>query len=136
MTPEDLATIRAGYLSYSGYPTPDIAALCDALEEAWTERDEQWDERLAALAESRRMLARAERAEATIREMAADALSREAQYEELERAELARDAMWEKDRAALARVRTMCDEADEITGPYSCILHTRQVRAAIEGGAE
>jgi hypothetical protein len=84
-----------------------------------------------------RKLAEAERAlgdiRAAIREMAADALSREAQYEELERAELARDAMWEKDRAALARVRDLCDEAERFgsTLPNENWVTTTQVRAVL-----
>lgn len=39
----------------------------------------------------------------------------------------------EKAEAALARVRALCDEAEGRTTAYSFIVHTAQIRAAIEG---
>jgi hypothetical protein len=133
VTPDDIAAIRRGYLSYSGYPTPDIAELCDACEAAWIRADELAQSLEGETRRVGRERERAERAEAEVERQKA---LRERDY--IDSYDLVEDR--QKAEAALARVTALCDTEWELMpgGTYSELVDdryvsVREIRAAIEG---
>lgn len=109
MTPDDIAAIRRGHLSYSGYPTPDIAELCDALEAAWIRAD---DLAQSLEGETRRVGRERERAE---------------------RAEALHDAVVQTYETRMNRLLELLDEAD---GEPKRTFWPSEILAAIEGDSQ